>query len=197
MIKLAKTIYDLHPLIKKRFSPHGFKDEPIEKEQLLKLLEAASWAPSSYNEQPWRFIIGIKGDTGSYDKIFSCLNEHNQHWAGSAPVLLISVGKKMLTRNNAPNRFHAFDSGQAVAMMSIQAAHEDIYIHQMGGFDAIKAQKIFHIPEEYEVLAAMAVGKIKHDPSQMDEIPKDEIFYRNRKEIESFTFENDWEIPFK
>ncbi len=192
MIKLAKTQFDIHPLIIKRFSPRGYSDEAISKEELNKILEAASWAPSSYNEQPWRFIIGIKGEGDGYDKIFQCLSEKNQTWATTAPILMLSLAKRRLDRNSNLNRFHSYDTGQAIAMLSIQAATDNIFISQMGGFNAAMVKDLFKIPDDYEILAAVALGKVDYE----DQMEKGEVAYRTRKDLSEFVYSNDLNTPY-
>jgi nitroreductase len=157
MEKPAITNMTLNPLLKKRWSPRSFIDKPVDNQTLQRLFEAARWAPSSSNEQPWRFIVGKKG-TKTWDKIWETLVDFNQKWAKLAPVLVLSVGKKTSSKSNKPNTVYKYDVGQSVAYITFQAMHEGLYVHQMGGFDASSAAKFFTIPNDYEVITAFAIG---------------------------------------
>lgn len=150
----------IHSLIRDRYSTVTFSSKPIEEEKLSALFEAARWAPSSYNEQPWKFIVGIKGKDENYQKIFDCLVEANQGWAKYAPVLAISLSRKISEVSNKPNRFAQYDTGMAVGNLLAQATAMGLNVHQMGGFSVNKAREFFDIDEQYEVMAAMAIGYI-------------------------------------
>ena len=147
--RTISTDYEIHTLLAERRSPRAFAADMIEPEKLQRIFEAARWAPSSSNEQPWRFIVGIKGNGPAYDKIFSTLSERNQNWAQSAPVLAIGVAKKEFSHNDKPNRFHQYDTGQAVAYLTMRAMAEGVFIHQMGSYSASQAREIFNIPDDF------------------------------------------------
>ena len=197
MIKPAKTKFDIHPLIKKRFSPRGYSDEQVLKEELNRMLEAASWASSSFNEQPWRFILGIKNEGEGYDKIFQCLTDKNKTWAITAQVLLLTLSKKTLIGNGAQNRFHSYDTGQAMAMMSIQAVNDNIFITQMGGFNSDLARELFKISDDYEILACVAVGKINYEAQAKQTFREENLIYRTRNDLSEFVFVNDFGNSYK
>ena len=193
-IKTAATVYPVHDLIKKRWSPRAFSEEPVSRTQVFQLLEAARWAASSYNDQPWRFVVGIKGEA-SYDKILQTLGEFNQVWADKAPVLLLTCALKTNSRGRF-NRHYAYDTGQAVANLSIQAMDMGLYLHQMAGFSQEKAIKVFNIPKDVEPMAAIAIGykgaaDLLSDPSK-----KSERSARTRKDFKEFCFENQWGEAF-
>src|SRR6185295_4926818 len=115
------TDFPIHDLLKNRWSPRSFADRAIEPEKLRSIMEAARWAPSSSNEQPWRYIVATKEDPANYARLFNCLVEGNKLWAKSAPVLMISVAMKTFTRNGKPNRFSGHDVGQASALLTVEA----------------------------------------------------------------------------
>lgn len=144
--------------IKKRYSTVIFSSKMVEEDKLTLLFEAARWAPSSFNEQPWRFIVGIKDRDDNYQKILDCLVEANQHWAKYAPVLAISIAKKNSTVKNKPNRFAQYDTGMAVGNLLGQATAMGLLVHQMGGYSVEKARSYFDIEDEFEPMAAMAIG---------------------------------------
>lgn len=194
-IKKAETSYNIHPLIAQRWSPRAFSDKPVAKENILKLFDAARWASSSFNEQPWRFLIGIKGDE-SYGKLLETLAEFNQQWAQNAPVLIIACGKKIFSKNGKENRHYAYDTGQAMANLALQATADNLYIHQMAGFSRSKAVELFSIPEDFEPLTACALGYIG-DPGMLDEKnQKSENSTRSRKPLDQIIFSEEWEREF-
>lgn len=192
-IKHGPAETGIHDLILKRWSPRAFADKPIAPADLKKIFTAASWAASSYGEEPWRFIVGIKGDA-TYDKIFSTLVEFNQMWAKSAPVLYLSVGKKTFTANGQPDYYGLHDTGAASTTAALQAIALGIHSHGMGGFDHAKVREIFNIPEDFDIGAVWALGYLG-DPETLQGGMKDqETSPRKRKPLESFVF-SEWEKP--
>lgn len=195
--KLATTQYPINKNIEKRWSPRAFKAEAPNQKELLSLLEAARWAPSSFNEQPWRFFIGVKGAGNTYDKIFKSLNEFNQEWAINAPILLLAVGKTHFSHNDAENKHYAYDTGAAMALLAVQAAEQGIYIHQMAGFSKEKAREIFSIPEGYVPVVTAAIG-YPGDPEMLNQKQqKAETAPRKRKDIDEIVFQSSWGQPMK
>jgi nitroreductase len=192
MEKLADTQYPIDDLLQKRWSPVAFSDQRVEQEKLCSVLEAARWAASSFNEQPWSFIVATKENQAQFDRLLSCLAEGNQQWAHNAPVLMISVAKLHFERNGVANR-HAFhDVGAAAASLAIQATALGLFIHQMAGFDVEKARELFSIPEGHEPVAAIALG-YKGDPSHLPEkLYQRELAPRTRKPLEKFVFSGSW-----
>ena len=154
MDKPATTDYPVHELIRERWSPRAFSDQPIAPEVLRSLFEAARWAPSSSNEQPWAFIVATKDDTATHAKLLSTLVESNQVWAKNAPVLGIAVSKLTFARNGNPNRNAFYDTGAAIAYLTMEATSRGLFVHQMGGFDPRKATELFSIPTGWEPIAA-------------------------------------------
>ena len=145
--KTATTSAPIHSLIAERWSPRAFANRPVEAEKLRSLFEAARWAASSYNGQPWYFIVGTKDHPEDYRRVLDCFVEFNQSWAKSAPVVALSVARLKFEHNGEPNR-HAFhDVGAASATLTIQAEELGLAVHQMGGILPEKAREIFGIPE--------------------------------------------------
>ncbi|MGC4045596.1 MAG: nitroreductase family protein [Armatimonas sp.] len=159
---MEKPAYNDYPIIetlRQRWSPYAFAETPVAKETLLSLLEAARWAPSCFNEQPWRFIVGSKADDpATFDKILSTMVEFNRGWAQHAPVLILAVAKKTFTHNGAPNRHAPYDLGQAMGHLTIQASALGLVMHQMGGFDPVKASEVFGLSDDFDPIAIMALG---------------------------------------
>ncbi|MGH7236266.1 MAG: nitroreductase family protein, partial [Nitrospiraceae bacterium] len=138
MDKPAQAQYPIHDLLQKRWSPRAFSGRAVEADKLRILFEAARWAPSSFNEQPWSFIVATKDDQANFDRLLRCLLEGNRAWARHAPVLRLSVAKLRFEEDGEPNR-HAFhDVGLAVENLVIQATALGLVVHQMAGFDVQK-----------------------------------------------------------
>ena len=183
----------LNELIQKRWSPRSFADRKIENDKLLSILEAGRWAPSSYNEQPWRFIVGKIDEGTTHSKILDCLVEGNQSWAKNAPILILTNAKLTFSRNDNPNKHSYHDVGLAAAQMAIQAAEFDIYFHQMAGFSKYKAIEHFNIPENYEPVTVIAVGYLGNPENLKDEkLLKSEKAVRKRKSLSEIVFTDEW-----
>ena len=190
--KPAETQYPIHDLIKRRWSPRAFSAQAVEREKLLSLLEAARWAASCFNEQPWSFIVATKESEEEYERLLGCLVESNARWARQAPVLMLSVAKLNFERNAKPNR-HAFhDVGQAAASLTLQATALGLVVHQMAGFDVAKAREQFNIPEGYEPVAAIAVGYQGDAGSLPEDLREKEVAPRTRRPLESFVYTGTW-----
>lgn len=172
----------LHEVVEGRWSPREFTNEHIDSETLTALFEAARWAPSSYNAQPWRFIVATKEDADGFARMLACLNEKNQEWAKSAPVLAISVARRTFEKNNQPNRYAFHDVGLAMGSLLAQATALGVSVHQMGGFNRDKTRTEYGIPEEYDPVAAMAIG-YSDEP-----VPEN----RARRELGEQVFAGEW-----
>lgn len=159
-----------------RESPRKFKDRNIASEDLLSLFEAARWAASSYNEQPWRFIYGernVRSDI--YNKLLECLNAANQKWAKEVPVLMMTIAKTSFDHDGSFNRHALHDVGMAMGNFSLQAAKHGIMIHQMAGFSTHKAMELFNLPEDHEPVAVVAIGYPDEDKDDRKRKPLDDI----------------------
>ena len=192
MDKIAPAAYPIAELIAKRWSPRAFLDKPIEEEKIMSLFEAARWAPSAYNEQPWRFLIATKEDSYLYTKMLSCLAEANQVWAKAAPLLLILVVKKDFDFNGKPNRWAMHDCGLALENLLLEAVDLGLAAHPMAGFSADLVRSGYSVPEGYEPLVAVAVGY--PCPSDMLEgaLREREEDPRERKELSELVFSEAW-----
>lgn len=179
--------------IRRRWSPRAFSEEAVSPEDLRKLFEAARWAPSSYNEQPWRFLVGVKGDS-TYQRIFDSLVEFNQMWAKSAPVLILTLSRREFTHSGKSNHHGMHDLGLATAMLMVQATHLGLHTHGMAGFDHEKARAAFGIPAEYEVGAVIAVGYLGDPESLAEGMRERELEPRQRKPLEEIVL-TDWAKP--
>lgn len=160
--------HDVNELFLKRWSPRAMSGESLSEEQLMSLFEAARWAPSSYNNQPWRFVYARR-DTKQWNSLFNLLGDFNKIWAQNAAVLVVVVSKKVFDHNDKPSRTHAFDAGAAWENLALQGSLMGLAIHAMEGFDYDKARHVLKIPEEYEIQAMVAIGKL----GKKDALPPD------------------------
>jgi nitroreductase len=184
-VKATDTDWAIHPLIEKRWSPRAFSEKSISEEQVKELLEAARWAASSMNEQPWRYVYAHNGTPG-FDKLWECLMPGNQPWAKNAAVLMVSMYKKTFSRNGRINSSAMHDLGMANAQMILQAAHRDIYAHMMGGFDREKTSELLELGEDTAPFCITAFGYLG-DPDQLEEPYRTREFNeRKRLPVESF-----------
>jgi nitroreductase len=192
MTTLTETQVRVHDLITERWSPLAYSDRSIEPKKLRSLLEAARWAASSYNQQPWHFIVATKEEPAEFERLLGCLVPGNAQWAGNAPTLMLSVAKLTYDAGGAPNR-HAFhDVGQATANLAIQATALGLAVHQMGGFDAARAREEFSIPDGYEPVAAIAVGYPGDAESLPESLRARARAPRTRRELGEFVFHGKW-----
>lgn len=150
--------HDILELIKERWSPRAFSQESIEYEDILATLEAARYAPSCFNEQPWRFVLATEPEELS--KMQSILNEENLEWAQHAPVLILILSKNIWAFNGKENYWHMFDAGTAWGYLSLEAQRRGLITHAMGGYNRKKARELYNIPDEYSIIAVVAVGKM-------------------------------------
>lgn len=194
MRKPASVGPQVHELIRERWSPRAFDDRAVEPEALRSLLEAAQWAPSSYNQQPWTFIVATRERPEEHRRLLDCLVPFNQAWARQAPVLMLSVAKLDFDAGE-PNR-HAFhDVGQAAAQLVLQAMSLGLKAHQMAGFDAAKARRTYGIPEAHDPVAAIAVGYPGDPASLPEDLRAQEIGPRRRRPLSEIAFSQRWGEP--
>jgi nitroreductase len=192
MQKPAPSDFPVHELIRERWSPRAFAGKPIPPEVLRSIFEAARWAPSSNNEQPWAYIVATKEDGANFEKILATLVEANARWAKNASALAIAVVKLAFAKNNAPNRTAFYDTGAASAWLSVEATANGLAVHQMAGFDPEKARQAFAIPAGWEAIAAIAIG-YPGDPETLPQPLKDrELAPRTRKPMSEFVMAGTW-----
>jgi len=192
MKKPAPAGYPINESIKQRWSPRSFLPKPVEPAKLLSVLEAARWAPSSYNEQPWFFIVARTEDGAEFDRLLGCLVEANQGWAKAAPVLLVSVAKKTFDRNGKPNRCAIHDVGLASENMAIEAVEQGLATHGMAGIDQEKIHEVYHLPENCEAVAAWAIGYAGEPDALSGGLKEAEESPRERRSLPEFVFTGDW-----
>jgi len=192
MSKRSSTDYPVHDLITKRWSPYSFDDRPVSESDLHSLFEAARWAASSYNEQPWSYIVATKEDTAEFERLLSCLVEGNQVWAKAAPVLALGIATLKFARNKKPNRVAVHDLGLAAGNLCLEATARGLMVHQMVGIMPDKAREIYEIPEDSEAVTGLAIGYVGNPDSLPDNLKERDRAARQRKPLGEFVFGGKW-----
>ncbi len=186
---------ELHPLIAQRRTRRAFSSKLVEPQILRTLLEAARWAPSSFNEQPWNFIIATREKPEHFERLLGCLMDFNVPWAQHAPVLMLVAARSNLSTSGDRNRHALYDVGQAVAALSYQAIAFGLNVCQMAGFDVQRARSVYSIPDDYEPVVVVAVG-YPGDPAILPEkVRHKETAPRKRNSLDQFVFEGSWGHP--
>ena len=190
--KLAPTDPRVHELIRRRWSPRAFSDREVSSQDLRVLFEAAEWAASSFNEQPWRFIVATRAAQPNWQKLLDCLVEANQTWAKNAPVLMLTAAKRVFTQTGNPNYHALHDTGMALANLMLQASSMGLAAHAMAGFDHDKSRAAFGIPDDYDLGAAVAIGYPGDPASLPPRLQAAEVAPRTRKPLSDIVFSGDW-----
>jgi len=190
-VKQASTDHPIHELLSERFSPYLFEPRSVERDKLLACLEAARWSASSYNEQPWTFLVAERDNTEEFEKMLACLAEANQSWAKNAGALILTVVSTKFKKNGKPNRVAEHDIGLAAASFTFQATALGLHVHQMAGIEMSKCQTAYDIPEDHKAFTAIAVGyaaQLEGDSAmaERDQAP------RSRKPLSEFVFQGGW-----
>lgn len=186
-IKYPDLTHEIHPVLASRWSPRAYSDQPVEKEKLQRMVEAARWTPSSRNLQPWCFMFGFKGDT-VYNVIFNSMVEFNQLWVKTAPVMALAIGITHDEQGKVNNSY-VYDLGQAMAMLTVQATSDGLYIHQIGGFDHETVSSALAIPAANSVVSAFTVGYLGNPEILHPNLLRLEISPRSRKPLATFVFD--------
>ena len=164
-IKKAATDYPILKVLAERWSPYGFEERPVSEADLRSLFEAARWAASSYNEQPWNYLVATRENSQEFGRLLGCLVEANQAWAKAAPVLALGVVSLRFAKNNQDNRAAVHDLGLAAGNLLAEATARGLSVHQMIGIVPDKAREVYQIPEHFEAWTALAIG-YKADPTK-------------------------------
>jgi len=192
MTRQASTDHPVHELIAKRWSPYGFSGRPVSDADLRSIFEAARWAPSSYNEQPWSFIVATRDDKREFERMLSCLVPPNREWAQAAPVLALSVARLSFARNGKPNRVAVHDMGLAAADLTLEAAARGLSVHQMAGILPDVARETYAIPEGHEPVTGIAVGYAADPQSLPEAFQERDLAPRTRKPLADFVYSGRW-----
>lgn len=191
MQKPAVTATPIHEILQNRWSPRAFSPRPVEAEKILSLFEAARWAPSGGNLQPWRFIVTRASDPEPHARLLATLSERNQVWASRAPVLVLTAAARE-REPGKPNPWAVYDVGQAAAHLSIQAEALGLRVHQMAGFDQAKAREAVQLPEGFDPVTILAIGY--QDDAQIlpEPVRERELEARSRKPLDAIVFDGAW-----
>lgn len=185
--KYRKPEYKVDQIFLNRWSPRAMSGEKITKDELMSLFEAAKWAPSSYNNQSWRFVYALK-DTPQWKTLFELLGEFNQLWCKNAAAVVVIVSKTTFDHDGKPSITHSFDTGAAWENFALQGSLNGLVVHGMQGFDYDKAKKALGIPDDYVVEAMAVVGK----PGKKEDLPanlQEREVPSGRKKVAEIAFE--------
>jgi len=197
MEKPAITEHPIHELLARRWSPRAVDpSRPVPREALLSLLEAARWAPSCFNGQPWRYLVFDGADAAALERARDCLRPGNA-WARRAPLLLLSVARDNWERDDKPNRHSQHDVGLASENLVLQAVALGLVAHQMAGFDSAKAKESFGIPEGFTPMAMIAIGYAGSIEDLPEEVREREVAPRSRKPLTEIAFAGRWAAPIE
>ncbi len=184
-------------LLSQRWSPRAFASRAVETDKLVALFEAARWAPSCYNDQPWSFLVTRRDTDTSYQQLLSCLMAVNQAWAATAPVLVLNTVRKNFSHNGKPNHWAIYDLGLAVGNLLCEATHRGLLVHQMAGFDASLAHGTLGLPEDHEAVAVMAIGYLG-DPALLPAgVEEKDPGKRERRSLAEVAYTGQWKQGMK
>ena len=192
MTKRATPDNPIHELIAVRWSPYAFADRAVAAEDLRSIFEAARWAASSYNEQPWTYIVATKDEPDGYAKLLSCLVEPNQEWAKFAPVLALGCTRLTFTLNDKPNAAAVHDLGLAAASLTFEATARGIFVHQMIGILPDRAREVYAIPANVQPLTGLALGYPGDQPGLPDKLKQRDQAPRQRRKLAEFVYAGKW-----
>lgn len=194
-LKAAATDHDIHDVLRQRWSPRAFDGRPVARATILRIVEAARWAPSCSNEQPWRFVLSSREQPEGFGQLLDCLAASNRTWAQHAAVVGFSVAKLHHERTGQLNRHAWHDVGLATANLVFQAGTLGVMVHQMAGFDAARARTALSIPAGFEPVTALALG-YAGDPDMLDEpLRSREVAPRARLPLTALAFQGRWDAP--
>jgi len=194
--KQATPAHPVHELIARRWSPYAFSERPVPDDDLRSLFEAARWAASSYNEQPWSYIVATKANPEEFEQLLSCLVEGNQPWAKAAPVLAIGCTSLRFARNDKPNAAAVHDLGLASANLTLEATARGLYVHQMIGILPDKVQEMYDIPEDVQPTTGLAIGYLAEPSSLPEPYRERDLAGRDRKHLSEFVFGGTWGVAW-
>lgn len=195
MEKPANTNTPIDSLLQHRWSPRAFDDKLIDPQIISKLFEAARWSPSWRNDQPWRFIIATRDDAEEFQRLHACLTPGNQRWAIKAAMLIVVVAKRQYDHHKEPNPMTLYDTGQAMAHLTVEAMSNGLYVHQMAGINRGKVRDTYQITGDHDPLVGAAVGYL----GRIDDLPEDlqtkERGERTRIPMNEIVFKGRWKNP--
>ncbi len=191
-VKKARTDRPIQDVLASRYSPYGFADRSVSHADLASVFEAARWAASSFNEQPWSFVVALREDPEEFELLLSCLVEGNQSWAKRAPVLALGTFRQKFSHNDRPNRVALHDLGLASATLTVEAEARGLCVHQMAGILPDRAREVYGIPAHVEAATALAIGYAADPDSLPDNLKLRDLTPRERKPAREFVFGAGW-----
>lgn len=195
--KTAQPDHTILPIITERYSPYVFEPKPVEKAKLLSMFEAARWSASSFNEQPWRYVLAERTDEKAFAAALACLMEANQGWAKHAGAIAFGFAKKQFTYNGSPNRVAQHDLGLAGQCLTLQGMQLGVFVHMMAGIESAKIRQTYKVPEDFEPVTAIAIGYPgSPDADYLDaDVAKRDAAARERRPLPEFVFGEAWGKP--
>ncbi|MGH7819518.1 MAG: nitroreductase family protein, partial [Candidatus Binatia bacterium] len=193
--KRATTDHPILEILAERWSPYAFADRPVSADDLRSLFEAARWAPSSYNEQPWSYVVARRDNPAEFERLLSCLVEGNQAWAKSVPVLALGIVSHKFARNGKENRAAVHDLGLAAGNLLTEATARGLAVHQMIGIVPERARELYAIPEGHEAWTGIAIGYAGDSTALPEPLKQRDFAPRTRKPLAEFVFTGKWGNP--
>jgi nitroreductase len=197
MKKTTPTDHPILPILAERWSPYAFADRAVPESDLRSLFEAARWAPSSYNEQPWSYVVATRENPEEFERLLSCLVEPNQTWAKSAPVLALGIVSHKFARNGKDNRAAVHDLGLAAGNLLAEATSRGLVVHQMIGIVPERAKELYAIPEGREAWTGIAIGYAGDSNALPDPLKQRDLAPRTRKPLAELVFTGKWGSPWR
>ncbi len=190
--KQATPAHPIHELLAGRWSPYAFAERAVSDDDLRSLFEAARWSASSYNEQPWSYLVATKADAANFERLLSCLVEPNQAWAKAAPVLALGCISLNFVRTGKPNAAAVHDLGLASCSLSVEATARGLFVHQMIGILPDRAREVYRIPDGVQPLTALAIGYAADPDTLPEKLRERDLAARSRKPLAEFVFGSEW-----
>ena len=191
-MKAATPDHPVHELIAARWSPYGYASTPVSDDDLRSIFEAARWAPSSYNEQPWSYVMATQESRDEFERALSCLVEPNQAWAKSAPVLVLCITSRSFSRNGKPNAAAVHDLGLAAANICFEATVRGLFVHQMIGILPDRVRELYEVPDGHDPVTALTIGYAADPAPLPDQLRERDQSPRTRKPLPEFVFAGKW-----
>lgn len=190
--KQARVDHPVHDFISQRWSPYGFADRPVSPADLRSIFEATRWAASSYNAQPWSYIVATRKEPEAFSRLLQCLVESNQTWASSAPVLAIGCANLFFPHNGQPNKAALHDLGLASANLTCEATARGLSVHQMGGILPDKVRDLYGVPDGVQPLTGIAIGYAADPEALSAAFRERDLKPRERRPLSEFVFGDHW-----
>jgi nitroreductase len=190
--KIAKPDHPIMDILSKRWSPYAFSDRPVAIEDVKSLFEAVRWAASSYNEQPWSYIVATKDNRVEFDRVVACLVEGNQAWANAAPVLALGCTSLKFAKNGKPNAAAVHDLGLAAGNLCAEATARGLFVHQMIGIVPEKVREVYKVPADIQPLTGIAIGYAADPATASEKFRERDLAPRTRKLLREFVFTGEW-----